>query len=84
MFCNSINNVKAATIAPCKIIETLLKKKKPFEDSNLVKEWQMIHYSVNLKIKLKCTMRLTRLTRGTASRKAECMSDDMNNNRVRI
>jgi hypothetical protein len=62
MFCNSINKVKAATIVPCKIIETLLKKKKPFEDSNLVKECQVIHYLVNLKIKLKYPMQLTRLS----------------------
>jgi len=37
MFCNSINKVKAGTIAPCKIMETLLKKKKkPFEDGNMI------------------------------------------------
>jgi len=58
---NSINKVKAATIAPCKIMETLLKKKKPFEDGNMIKEWQVIHYLVNLKIKLKYAMQLTRL-----------------------
>jgi hypothetical protein len=61
MFCNSINKVKATTIAPCKIMETLLKKKKPFEDGNMVKEWQVTHYLVNIKIKLKYAMQLTRL-----------------------
>jgi hypothetical protein len=35
-------------------METLLKK--PFEDGNMIKEWQ-----VNLKIRLKYTMQLTRL-----------------------
>lgn len=40
-------------------METLLKK--PFEDGNMIKEWQVIHYLVNLKIKLKYTMQLTRL-----------------------
>jgi hypothetical protein len=85
MFCNSTNKVKAATIAPCTIIETLLKKKKPFEDGNMIKEWQVIHYLVNLKIKLKYAMQLTRLRSwGTVSRTAECMSSDMKNNWARI
>jgi len=48
MFCNSINAVKAATIAQCKIMETLLKKKKrPSEGGNMIKEWQVIHYLAN-------------------------------------
>jgi hypothetical protein len=39
----------------------LKKKKKPFEDGNMIKEWQVIHYLVNLKIKLKYAMQLPRL-----------------------
>jgi hypothetical protein len=60
MFCNCINKVKATTIAPCKIMETFLKKKS-FEDGNMIKEWEVIHYLVNLKIKRKYAMQLTRL-----------------------
>jgi hypothetical protein len=60
MYCDSINKVKAATIAPCKIMETLLKKKS-FEDGNMIKEWEVIHYLLNLKIKQKYATQLTRL-----------------------
>ena len=41
-------------------METLLKKKS-FEDGNMIKEWEVIHYLLNLKIKQKYATQLTRL-----------------------
>jgi hypothetical protein len=42
IFCKPINEAKATTIASYKITEMLAKKKKPFGDGNMVKEYLVV------------------------------------------
>jgi hypothetical protein len=81
IFSKPVNRAKEATIASYKITEILAKKKKPFEDGNVIKECLVVAGdSLFNEFKNKTGMcnaiKEVQLSRNTVTRRVECMSDD--------
>jgi hypothetical protein len=81
IFSKPVNKANAATIASYKITEILAKKKKPFEDGNVIKECLVVAGNSLLnefknKTEMCNTNKEVQLSRSTVTRRLECMSDN--------
>jgi hypothetical protein len=81
IFSKPVNKAKAATIASYKITEILSKKKKPFEDGNVIKECLVVagdslFNEFKNKTEICNAIKGVQLSRSTVTRRVECMSDD--------